>query len=763
MKLIKLIAEAARVVFYEGRAILRVDLTSAIVVLIFLWFFLPTIARYAENASMLAAFVDDEPFIAMQVDGMTARPYGNPANYLDQKHDVPSHWGNIRYDGLIYYGGLYLDMALAVWAPLKLVGLPIFPTLPVVLRAIALLFTVATLLAVYNIGRVYMGRMAALIGLLYMATNFHLVAIGTVIHPDSLLFFLNFLALVLCVRHARDGALESLLAIGVVAGLAQAAKMGAPPLIPIVILSVVMGIKLHVPINVDRGAWFLREVSQKGFLVALVTVVVFIVFTPYAVLDPYLIDAWKAASQIFIAGSAASQTDFFSWLASLFHEVGSVLLAACGLALVGRYVYRDRNSENHPILFYAVLASSILVYYASLQKIWVQLQYLIVVFAFIATAAGHILDQLSDRMFPVFSGRPVGVAALSLAVAVMFLFLMSPQLVAVAILQAQQSNWRHESQVQVGAWLRDSQTHESGSVLIDNQAYFDPLVFPSQIHSGGPITYTKLARALPDFFVLTVYDKNWMAEKMRHQRYDKWDDRYDSMKLYQDLLGFDPGDVSVRNDIPGIQFINAFESGADLPASISRLDHILNFDEILASRPGRSIFLFRLDQAKFVENIPDSKKYLSAKAFASSTAPGGYDVKNIMSDSQLVWVSARSGKDAIGEYVGIDYGRIPLEPKGLFVKWIGYYWRPRVLDIQFSDNGNEWQSKRLIPLATPANPPISRVNGTERWEEYFPLPTTGKHRYWRVVAHDVADGQMFGMEQLRFDFPELSESSELHD
>ncbi len=138
MKLLKLIAEAARVVFHEGRAILRVDLTSAIVVLVFLGFFLPTIARYAENASMLAAFIDDEPFIAMQVDGMTARPYGNPANYLDKKHDVPSHWGNIRYDGLIYYGGLYLDMALAVWAPLKLIGLPIFPTLPVVLRAIAL-------------------------------------------------------------------------------------------------------------------------------------------------------------------------------------------------------------------------------------------------------------------------------------------------------------------------------------------------------------------------------------------------------------------------------------------------------------------------------------------------------------------------------------------------------------------------------------------------------------------------------------------------
>lgn len=758
MKPLNLIADAARVIVHEGRALLRVDLTSAIVVLVFLGFFLPSIARHAGNAEMLAAFVDDEPFITMQVDGMTARPYGNPANYLDKKHDVPSHWGNLRYDGLIYYGGLYLDVGLAIWAPLKLAGLPIFPTLPVVLRAITVLFTVATLLAIYNVGRMYMGRMAALVGLLYMATNYYLVSIGTVVHPDSLLFFLTFLALVLCVRHARDGALESLLAIGIVAGLAQAAKMGAPPLIPIVVLSVVMGIKLHVPVNVNRGAWFIREVLQKGFMVALVAVVVFMVFTPFAVLDPYFINAWKAASQIFIGGSAASQTDFLGWFAGLFDEVGSVLLAACGLALVGRYVHRDRYSENLPILFYAILASSIFVYFATLQKIWVQRQYLIVVFAFMATVAGHALDQLSERMVPLFSRRPVGVATLSLTVAVMYLFLMSPRLLAVAILQTQQANWRHEPQMQVGAWLRENQPQESGAVLVDNQAYFDPRAFPSQIHNGGPITYEKLARALPDYFVLTVYENNWMAEKMGGQQYDKWDNRYDSMRLYQDLLGFDPGDITVRKDIPGIKFIAAFggrESTTEWldPASISRWDLILRFNEILASRGGRRIFLFRLDSDKFVESIPDSKKQLSAKAFASSTAPGGYDVNNVMVDNQLVWVSAKNGKDAIGEYIGIDYGRFnPVAPAGLVVKWIGYNWRPGALDIQFSDNGKEWQSKRFIPLAIPLDPPISRVNGTERWEECFSLPANGKHRYWRIVARDVPEANMFGVERLRFDF-----------
>lgn len=83
------------------------------------------------------------------------------------------------------------------------------------------------------------------------------------------------------------------------------------------------------------------------------------------------------------------------------------------------------------------------------------------------------------------------------------------------------------------------------------------------------------------------------------------------------------------------------------------------------------------------------------------------------------------------------------------------------LDIQFSDNGKEWQSKRLIPLAIPLDPPMSRVNGTERWEEYLPLPANGKQRYWQIVAHDVPEANMFGVERLQFNFQLPTGNSEL--
>jgi hypothetical protein len=49
---------------------------------------------------MLRAFIDDEPPIRMQIDGMTAFPFGDPANYLKAGAAVPAYWLNLRYPNL---------------------------------------------------------------------------------------------------------------------------------------------------------------------------------------------------------------------------------------------------------------------------------------------------------------------------------------------------------------------------------------------------------------------------------------------------------------------------------------------------------------------------------------------------------------------------------------------------------------------------------------------------------------------------------------
>ena len=106
--------------------LIRVDIPSGLIVAAMLLMFLPTVSRHADNAALLQAFVEDEPLITMQLDGMTAWPWGDPANYLDPAktahQSIPSHWLNLRYDGIVYYGGLYLDLALLFWLPLKLIG-----------------------------------------------------------------------------------------------------------------------------------------------------------------------------------------------------------------------------------------------------------------------------------------------------------------------------------------------------------------------------------------------------------------------------------------------------------------------------------------------------------------------------------------------------------------------------------------------------------------------------------------------------------------
>ena len=147
-----------RVLGQETAALLRIDIASAIIGVAIILMVGPSLNRYAGNAALLNSSIPDEPLITMQLDGMTAFPWGDPSNYLDTgsiKKAVPDHWLNIRYVNIPYYGGLYLDLAAIIWVPLKLVGLPLFPTAPIILRAISLLFSVLTLIAIYNFGKRY--------------------------------------------------------------------------------------------------------------------------------------------------------------------------------------------------------------------------------------------------------------------------------------------------------------------------------------------------------------------------------------------------------------------------------------------------------------------------------------------------------------------------------------------------------------------------------------------------------------------------------
>ena len=76
---------------------LRLDWRIGCLVL-FLLVLLPTVTRHVENPQMMAAYSNDEPYLAMALDATTRFPWGNPANYFDIRkkasQSIPEYWGS---------------------------------------------------------------------------------------------------------------------------------------------------------------------------------------------------------------------------------------------------------------------------------------------------------------------------------------------------------------------------------------------------------------------------------------------------------------------------------------------------------------------------------------------------------------------------------------------------------------------------------------------------------------------------------------------
>jgi hypothetical protein len=547
----QLIFSTLRVIKDEAAGLLRIDIPAALMVALLLAALLPIITRHADNAALLRTFVDDEPVLTMQVDGMTEWPWGDPSTYLDANkhtaHPLPPYWLNIRYDGIVYYGGLYLDIALLAWAPLKAMKFAIFPTVPILFRALSLVFSIFTLLAVYNFGRKHFGLFAGLFGALFLLTEFHFLAIGSIAHPDTLLFFLTLLALPLCIRHANEGSTASLIAIGIVAGLAQGAKMGGPLVAPLAATAIVY------------SAWgapgFIGTVFLRGAVVSFAAVATFFLTTPYAAIDPYFMRAWVALTAVFSAESPIEVVNFSIWLSTLVSKASAPLLVAAGLA-IGLSIISGRR--NLALFFTVLLCAWILVYYALFQRYWVQPQYLIVSYALIAVIGWSLVDRLI-ALSPIIIPKSAIAAIAVVAVGITAVVKQDRVIGGLITIPYLNYSWRENPAYQVGAWL--SKNSQGGdTVLFDTQAYFDPADFPRQFSSGGPIHWTDLARVRPDYFALTVYGRwHWMGRKMAEQHGEPLDPDYYNVRLYQDLLGTDPDHTAALNAAPYITALHKFE------------------------------------------------------------------------------------------------------------------------------------------------------------------------------------------------------------
>jgi hypothetical protein len=499
---------------------LRVDIISGAIVVIMLALALPSLSGRADNPLLLRAFVDDEPPLTMQVDGMTAWPWGNPARYFEPGASVPSHWMGLSYTGLLYYGGLLPELGLLIWLPLKLIGLPLFPTVPIILRALSLLFAVCTLLAVYNFGRRHFGTIAGLFGAAYLISELYFVWMGVIAHPDTLLYFLTVLALALCIRHARDGGMDSLIGIGLVAGLAQGAKFGGPLLVPI------------AAVSIARGAPSVFRLATRGLISLAVASAVFFVTTPYAFVDSYYFTTWAETAKTFSREAWATP---WTWLEMSADRLGYPLLVLGAIGLIVQLARSLHSGKALVLTLSLLLCITIYGWYSILQVHWVQLQYVLVPFAFIAMFAGCVFELLI--------AWPPHSKALAYGAALAGLFLLGQnRAIEIAHLLQPLRDWRQSDRLRVGEWLSDHIAAGSNpKVLFDYYAYFDPKKISAQSPRSGPIRYVDLLERSPDYFVLTVFrNPHWTNDKIRGLKLSRFDRDNTNVRLYQDLLGTDP-------------------------------------------------------------------------------------------------------------------------------------------------------------------------------------------------------------------------------
>src|SRR5262249_4733327 len=192
------------------------------------------------------------------------------------------------------------QIALPFYAPLRAIGLPAFPTGPIILRTITLLAFLASLIVIYNLAKERGWWAAGALAFIYQMTDGNFLYYSLYIHPDTLQMLFGLCALLFAVGHAKDGRRMSLFAFGLFCGLVQGTKVGGPWLAPTALLVVWLGYQANQGRRVaDRTSWTgsidACSLRDRLILLAGAGLLGFVVSTPYAFLDLYYFRSmWSA-------------------------------------------------------------------------------------------------------------------------------------------------------------------------------------------------------------------------------------------------------------------------------------------------------------------------------------------------------------------------------------------------------------------------------------------------------------------------------------
>jgi len=495
----------------------------------------PLVPRSTANPQLLAAFINDEPLISLQLVGMGLPPYGNPANLLKEPGRSPREWGFITYPGIMYYGGTYLDLGFLVYLPCKLLNLPDFPTVPIILRSVSFLSGGASLIIIYVLARGLGGNLAGFAAGLLLLSDSKFAYYSSLIHPDTTMLALALFALWVASRHARTGNWRSLLALGLLAGVIHGTKMGGPWVIPMALTAQFWG---HAAAGHFRqtksAAWRRILLSLAGL--GLAAGIGFILTTPYAILDSYysrmVKDGWKLFRDNPWTGATPRK-----WLTELGADLGVPLFCLALLGLMGTGLSFFLKNKPKTLILTAILGVSVIAWYSVTVKLWVVIGYLLTglacVYILIALLIAGAITWLQKRD-PWAYRLANGLVVLLILTVINY---RGWNLANYVLYQHLRDSF---TGVEVGRWAETHLPHQS-KILFDDVAYFNPKVFPEARLYGGLMTYKALEKYKPDYFLLSenIYGCPHYRELRKTQHDARGQESPFSVLLYQDLIDRD--------------------------------------------------------------------------------------------------------------------------------------------------------------------------------------------------------------------------------
>ena len=516
---------------------------------------------------MLAAFANDEPWMTMALDATLAWPLGNPGNYFDKNAKaygkIPDYWGRLRYPGITYYGGAMFMLASPVYAALRVAGLPPFPTAPIILRCLTVLAAGLSLLVLYNIAGRFASTWAGVLACLYLMTDTYFTYYTTNIHPDTLQLLFGLLAFTVAVRHAREGDLPSLVALGILCGIIQGTKVGGPWTVPMALLALGWGI--HA--TGGRIAE-LRTTVKRGALLGAAAIVGYAVSTPYGFLSFYLLKTLSVAWLIQGIGSASpfGEITLWSWITTLYEYIGPaasiLVMATIARVAVGGFI---ANSSQRAFTLALVVSLSQLLWFGVAGKLWHVPGYLLVAFALMGvlcfdTAIVFCQRVLQIAFYYLPSGRKIAAGLGTATILAAAIPLGAPLLINITMRgNLDLMLYRQSTYLAMNDWATQGGVPHNAKILYDDLGYFDPNLYPNARTNGSVLTWSRVEQEDPEYIVLSssIFEAPHYKSLIATQRLEPTDPYIFSVRLYQDLLPYQqPGPTK----IPGIDFIAEFKA-----------------------------------------------------------------------------------------------------------------------------------------------------------------------------------------------------------